>query len=120
MNIRERWAATRWWQKAALVIAAFWALGYLLDDGVEPGVTAYHMCMDQIRASMYDPSSARLPSLAEVDTGYIGVRQWRVAGTVRGTNAFGGVVPNDFVCTAAYDEAEVWSVTSLEIEPLGP
>lgn len=55
--------------------------------------TAFPNARDRIRAQMHDPSSASFSNETAVS---LGDCRYRVSGTVRGTNGFGGVVTEEF------------------------
>lgn len=58
--------------------------------------TAFRNARQEIRSQMRDPSSARFENETAV---LVGECRYRVSGTVRGTNGFGGVTAEEFSVT---------------------
>lgn len=55
------------------------------------------VCERAVKEAMLDPGSARFSNVVSVSTG---TDKYRVTGTVRGTNALGGVALQTFTCAA--------------------
>lgn len=103
--------AWKFWCCAPVIgIAALSLLGGLLgairggseDEPAEPSaVLAELACKDLVREQLKDPDSADFSN--ETTTGY---GTYKVTGTVRGENSFGGTAVHEFECTVTWNESD--------------
>lgn len=105
----ENQGAWKWWCCAPLVgLGALFALTTALaflnaeEDVPEPSsdMAMYH-CREMVKEQLKDPDSAKF-----ADESVTGYGDYKVTGTVRATNSFGGVATHDYTCTAEFDETD--------------
>lgn len=67
---------------------------------------AQQACRDQVRSQLKDPSSGDFSGEAVTSQG---TNNWKVTGTVRSTNSFGGTAVNTYTCSVLWNADDGYS-----------
>ena len=84
-----------------LAVIAFLAFGlYKCAAPTADSAGAQQACRAAVRDQLKDPNSANFSDEVVTDQG---VNNWKVNGTVRSTNSFGGTAADTYTCSVLWD-----------------